>query len=73
MAPSCLESISGRSNVPLLGCEIGFYTVILVQLCAGSGGVSLANLPPGPLHSTGTEPTDTDRDSKLGLPPSSKT
>ena len=60
----CLESISGRSVSPPLGVGIGFYTVILVQLGAGYGGVSLVTLLPGPLHSPGTEPTATDGDGK---------
>ena len=52
------------SVFPLLGGGIGFYTVILVQLCAEYGGAFLATLTPGPLHSLCTETTATDGDSK---------
>ena len=63
-APLFLESLCGRCDVPPLGVDIGFYTLLLVQIFAGYGGAFLSTLPPDPLHSPGTEPTATDGDGK---------
>ena len=63
-APLFLEILCGRCDVPPLGVDIGFYTLLSVQLFSGYGGAFLATLPPGPLHSPGTEPTATDGEGK---------